>query len=259
MSDQSEQLPMLVQSLWRYPVKSMQGETCQELDMATNGVAGDRSWGVLDLTSNTVISAKRDGRLLEASASLTDGEVRVRLPGAQELDPGDVLDENLTRWLGRPAKLVEAVSHGVATFEAQEDFERDDSNVEQWEGTGVSFVDESPLHLLTTGDLEHLRSERPDLHWDVRRFRPNVVVDAVHGGLGPVESGRRIRIGDVEIELWKGCTRCVMTTRPQPEGLDRELDILRHSIKFHDNQVGLRAWIVRTGTVRVGDEVRLVD
>jgi uncharacterized protein YcbX len=87
MSDQSEQLPMLVQSLWRYPVKSMQGETCQELDMESNGVAGDRSWGVLDLTSNTVISAKRDGRLLEALASLTDGEVRVRLPGAQELDP----------------------------------------------------------------------------------------------------------------------------------------------------------------------------
>ena len=258
MSGTSEERPMLVKSLWRYPVKSMQGEACEELEMETNGVAGDRSWGVLDLTSNTVISAKRDGRLLEAAATLRDGEVSVRLPGAQELDPGNVLDENLTRWLGRPAKLVDAVSHGVATFEAHEDFESDDSDLEQWEGTGASFVDESPLHLLTTGDLEHLRSERPDLHWDVRRFRPNVVVDAHHGGLGPVEAARRIQIGEVEIELWKGCTRCVMTTRPQPEGLDRELDILRHSIKFHDNKVGLRAWVVRTGTVRVGDEVRLV-
>jgi MOSC domain-containing protein YiiM len=50
-----------------------------------------------------------------------------------------------------------------------------------------------------------------------------------------------------------------MTTRPQPEGLDRELDILRHTIRFHDNTVGLRAWVVRAGTVRVGDEVHLVD
>lgn len=259
MLGESEQLPMLVQSLWRYPVKSMQGEACEELDVGTNGVARDRSWGVLDLTTNTVISAKRDGRLLEASASLSDGDVSVRLPGAQELEPGDVLDENLTRWLGRPVKLVDAVSHGLPTFESQEDFQRDDSDVVQWEGTGLSFVDESPLHLLTTGDLEHLRAERPDLHWDIRRFRPNVVVDADYGALGPVESGRRIRIGDVEIEMWKGCTRCVMTTRPQPEGLDRELDILRHTIRFHDNTVGLRAWVVHAGTVRVGDEVHLVD
>ena len=59
--------------------------------------------------------------------------------------------------------------------------------------------------------------------------------------------------------MWKGCTRCVMTTRPQPEGLDRELDILRHTIRFHDNTVGLRAWVVHAGTVRVGDEVHLVD
>jgi uncharacterized protein YcbX len=259
MPDDSEKRPNVVQSLWRYPVKSMQGETCQELDVETIGVAGDRSWGVLDITSNTVISAKRDGRLLEAAATLHDGEVSVRLPGAQELDPGEVLDENLTRWLGRPVKLVEAASHGVATFEAHEDFEHDDSEVEQWEGNGVTFVDESPLHLLTTGDLEHLSSERPDLHWDVRRFRPNVVVDADHGALGPVVAGRRIHIGEVEIQLWKGCTRCVMTTRPQPEGLARELDILRHSIRFHDNTVGLRAWVVKPGTVRVGDEVRLVD
>jgi uncharacterized protein len=250
---------MLVQSLWRYPVKSMQGEAREELDVDANGVTGDRSWGVLDLTSNTVISAKRDGRLLEASASLSDDELSVRLPGAQDLDPGDALNENLTQWLGRPVTLVDAKSHGVATFEAHEDFERDESDLEQWEGTGASFVDESPLHLLTTGDLEHLRSERPDLHWDVRRFRPNVVVDAQFGGLGPVEAGRRIRIGDVEVEVWKGCTRCVMTTRAQPEGLDRELDILRHAIKHHDNTVGLRAFVVRTGTVHVGDEVRLVD
>jgi hypothetical protein len=50
-----------------------------------------------------------------------------------------------------------------------------------------------------------------------------------------------------------------MTTRAQPEGLDRELDILRHAIRFHDNTVGLRAWVVHAGTVRVGDEVRLID
>jgi uncharacterized protein YcbX len=259
MSGNSGAQPMKVQSLWRYPVKSMQGETRDELKFESHGVVGDRSYGVFDLQSKTIISAKRDGRLLEASATLTNGELSVRLPGGQELDSGDVLDERLTRWLGRPVRLVEATSHGVATFEAQEDFERDDSTTEQWEGTEGSFVDESPLHLLTTADLRQLSVERPDLQWEVRRFRPNVVIEGDLGTLGPIQSGRRIQIGEVEVRIWKGCTRCVMTTRPQPDGLERQLDILRHAIRFHDNQVGLRATVVRTGMVHLGDQVVLVD
>jgi uncharacterized protein YcbX len=249
---------MRVESLWRYPVKSMQGEPCDELSVQSVGVSGDRSFGVLNLSTRTVISAKRDGRLLEAAATLRDGELFVRLPDGQELGPGDELDERLTHWLGHAAKLVEATRHGAATFESQEDFEQDDSKSEQWEGTNGSFVDESPLHLLTTADLELLSSERPQLHWDVRRFRPNVVVDAPASALDEVESGQRVQIGEVEIEIWKGCTRCVMTTRPQPGGLERELDILRHVIQSHDNQVGLRAMVIRTGVVHVNDSVSLL-
>ncbi len=259
MSGNGGEQAMKVQSLWRYPVKSMQGETREELSLESQGVAGDRSFGVLDLTSQTIISAKRDGRLLEASATLSDGELSVRLPGGQELSPGDVLDECLTRWLGRPVRLVEAASHGVATFESQGEFERDDSASEQWDGTEGSFVDESPLHLLTTADLNQLSAERPDLQWQVRRFRPNVMIDGDLSAFGPIQSGRRIHIGEVEVKIWKGCTRCVMTTRPQPDGLERQLDILRHTIRSHNNQVGLRATVVGTGKVQVGDRVVLVD
>ncbi len=249
---------MRVESLWRYPVKSMQGEACDELTVVASGVAGDRGFGVLNLATGTVISAKRDGRLLAASASFRDGELFVRLPDGPELGPGDVLDASLTNWLGQPVRLVDASSHGVATFQGQEDFEEDNSSSEEWEGTNGSFVDESPLHLLTTADLELLSSERPDLQWNVRRFRPNVVVDASAGALDQVESGQRIQIGEVEIEIWKGCTRCVMTTRFQPDGLERQLDVLRHLIKSHDNVVGLRARVVRTGAVHVDDPVSLI-
>jgi hypothetical protein len=49
-----------------------------------------------------------------------------------------------------------------------------------------------------------------------------------------------------------------MTTRPQREDLERQLDILRHVIKEHDNTVGERANVVRPGVVRVGDPVSLV-
>jgi uncharacterized protein YcbX len=249
---------MRVASLWRFPVKSMQGETCTELEFERNGVANDRGFGVLDLESKTILSAKREGRLLEARASLVSDDVVVTLPGGQELDQGDVLDECLTRWLGRPVRLVDATTYGVATFESQNDFERDDSALESWEGVEGKFVDDSALHLLTTADLENLTSERGDLQWDVRRFRPNLVIDARAGALDAAGPGQRLQVGEVEIEIQEGCTRCVMTTRPQPGNLERQLDILRHVSKNHGNVVGLRASVVRTGTVRVGDVVQLV-
>lgn len=250
---------MSVVALWRFPVKSMQGEACDELNFEQHGVANDRGFGVFDVHSRTIISAKREGRLLEAAARIVSDEVVVTLPGGQELEPGDVLDECLARWLGRPVRLVDAVSYGVATFESQNDFERDDSVSESWEGVEGRFVDDSPLHLLTTADLARLAAERSDLQWDVRRFRPNVVIDAAPGTLDAAGPGQRLRLGDVEIEIQEDCKRCVMTTRPQPGNLERQLDILRHVSKNHDNVVGLRAKVVRTGVVHVGDVVQLLD
>jgi hypothetical protein len=259
MFDHDQSGSMRVQSLWRYPVKSMQGESCTQLHFNESGVEGDRSFGVLDVESRTIISAKRDGRLLEAAATLIDGELSVTLPGDQALDPGEVLDECLTRWLGRPAKLVSAIFHGVATFESPQDFERDDSKLEQWEGMNGSFVDDTPLHFLTTTDLDQLVAERPDLQWDVRRFRPNIVIEAEPDALGRSQRGQRIQLGEVEIEIQKGCRRCVMTTRAQPDHLERQLDILRHVHMVHDSTVGERAGVIRSGTVYVGDPVRLLN
>ena len=74
-----------VGSLWRYPVKSMRGESCSELRFESGGVSGDRSFGVLDLRSGTVVSAKREGRLLGAVANLSSGELVVELPDGQIL------------------------------------------------------------------------------------------------------------------------------------------------------------------------------
>jgi len=237
----------------------MQGESCDELGFDATGVVGDRGFGVLDLASGTIISAKREGRLLEAGASLVSGALRVTLPSGGEFERGDALDESLTLWLGRTVRLVDATTFGVATFEAPEDFEHDDSPLEQWEGIGGSFVDDSALHVLASSELRRLSLERPDLQWHTRRFRPNVVVDDEAAPWGPMKSGQRLRAGDVEIEFQRGCQRCVMTTRPQPGNLERQLDVLRHVSREHDNTVGERAGVVRGGVVRVGDTVSLVD
>ncbi len=250
--------------LRRYAVKSMQGEICDELGIEANGVSGDRGFGVLDRESGTIISAKRDGRLLEASARMSGEGVCVRLPGGREILEGIDIDRELTSWLGRDVRLVPARLHGVGTFECPEDFERDESPSVRWQGPGHSFVDESDLHLLTTADLLLLKRQRPDLQWDVRRFRPNIVLDAGEGeGEGEGETsdkwiGRHLRIGDAVVRVTGACTRCVMTTRAQPGGVERQLDILRHVVRHCDNTVGVRAAVVQPGRVFAGGDAHVI-
>lgn len=247
-----------VSSLWRYPVKSMQGERVRELSFDASGVVGDRAYGVVNRESGTVLSAKREGRLLEAAANYRSGVLVVTLPSGEEFRQGTRLDSELSSWLGYRVALVIAATFGVATFESPEDFERDDSPVVSWEGTGGRFVDESPLHLLTSSELDRLSRERPELTWDVRRFRPNILVD--DGGRSLDTSPPRcLQLGEVVIDITKPCSRCVMTTRPQPGGLDRELDVLRHVSRHQDGNVGTRASVARSGVVREGDEVRILE
>ena len=233
----------------------MQGELRDELELGSHGVAGDRRYGVFDVGSSTVISAKRDGRLLGASATLGVEGLIVTLPDGQVLPPGVVLDEQLSTWLGRPVWLADATNLGPATFECPDDFEDDESPSVQWQGIESSFVDESELHLLSTGDLEQLRTERGDVTWDVRRFRPNVVIDASADEFSSTVATGRYVLGDAEIEIYKACSRCVMTTRAQPGGLARELDVLRHVSRLRGGNLGVRARVTRSGVVRVGDVV----
>ncbi|MDE3007536.1 MAG: MOSC domain-containing protein [Acidobacteriota bacterium] len=250
---------MFVDELWRYPVKSMGGERADDVTVTERGVHLDRAWGLRDVVSNTILSAKREGRLLRARASIVNDQLSVTLPDGRLYDPGPALDESLGRWLERDVRLVEAEAYGLPVFQGVEDFERDDAPLTSWEGTLGAFVDESPLHLVTTGDLAQLARERPDLNWDVRRFRPNVVIDAPLVSRLAWEKGQRLAIGEVEVEVTKGCTRCVMTTRAQPGGMARELDVLRHVARDHDARVGVRARVTRPGVARVGDAVTSVS
>lgn len=247
-----------VVALWRYPVKSMQGQREESLTLGAGGVAGDRAYGVLDLTTGTVISAKRDGRLLAATARFVGDAVEIGLPGATDCR-GDALDSALSTLLERPCRLVAAAAHGAARYESPVDFEEKTPGVDSWEGPEGSFVDESPLHLLTTAALATVGAERPDLDWSVRRFRPNLLLDL--GAADPGDAalvGRRLRIGAAEVRVTKGCRRCVLTTRPQPAGIARALDVLRHLHAAHDNVLGVRAAVVVPGTVRAGDPVELL-
>ena len=92
----------------------------------------------------------------------------------------------------------------------------------------------------------------------MRRFRPNLVVDA--GGDGWVEDawcgGATLRIGAVELRPQEPCIRCTMVTRPQPD-LDADPDIFRTLARHHRGHFGAWTAVTTGGSVNLDDDVRV--
>jgi uncharacterized protein YcbX len=125
------------------------------------------------------------------------------------------------------------------------------------EGT---FFDCAVLHLLTTATLDRLRELYPQGRFEVRRFRPNVVVETSNRVKDFVEDawiGQTVRIGDeVQLAITGPCPRCVMTTLAQGD-LPKDSGILRTAAQHNQVNVGVYASVQRGGHVRRGDAIRL--
>src|SRR3712207_4329562 len=111
---------MRVLELWRYPVKSLQGERLTEVSIDALGIAGDRRWALFDRDTGLGLTARRVPELLFGSARLTgDGGVQVVLPdGTVTADEGVLSD-----WLGRRVELRAAPEDGdvAPTYETPAD------------------------------------------------------------------------------------------------------------------------------------------
>lgn len=231
---------MRVIQLWRYPVKSMGGEQLSESAVSDAGLVGDRGWGVVDLATNKVLTAKREGRLLFASARLvSDEEVEVRLPDGQTLRS----DDQLSDWLDRRVSLQRAGESG-GQFENPRDFENETDWV-SWQGPPKAWHDmkRARVSLVSTGTLGD---------WDVRRFRPNVLLD---GEGEDALVGQVIRLGSTIMTVTKQIDRCVMVTRAQP-GIAKDLDVLREINRNRGTLLAVGALVDEAGRVAVGDDLR---
>ena len=122
-----------------------------------------------------------------------------------------------------------------------------------------TYFDAFPIHLLTTASLAALARHAPDTAWDVRRFRPNFLIETSEGVEGLVESdwgGRTLRVGPLRLRCEMPAPRCSMTIQAQP-GLPKDPRVLRTIVKVGQN-LGLYASVESAGRVSVGDEVELL-
>jgi MOSC domain-containing protein len=276
-----------VVSLWRYPVKSMMGEELNAAAVTERGLLGDRAYALVDRSDGKVASAKNPRKwpqLFDFRAAFVDTPrpgakvppVRITLPdGTVVTSEQSELDQLLSRALNREVSLdatergqrevVESTFPNPWTPTAEEywpDMEGLDyrDTVTDFELPAGTFFDCAVVHLLTTATLDRLRELYPQGRFEVRRFRPNVVVETADGVTDFVENawiGRTLAIGDaVRLSVSGPCPRCVMTTLPQGD-LPKDPGILRTAAQHNQANVGLYAAVLRGGEVRRGDVIRV--
>jgi uncharacterized protein YcbX len=210
---------MKVAAIWRYPIKSMAGERLDSISIDANGLMGDRVVQVYDRRGR-VVTARTYPRLLQLKGTLgSDGEPLV---DGFRWDSGEA-----------SGRVAAAVGPGarLQRFDGPERF------------------DVLPLLVCTDGAVRLFKR-------DVRRLRPNLVIDGVGESAERGWPGARLRLPDAEIHLADLRARCVMTTY-DPDTIKQDHDVLRDIVKRFGGRLCLNASVTRMGRIREGDSVEI--
>ena len=225
---------MTVAELWRYPVKSMEGRRLQAALVTPAGITGDRAWALMDRGTGKPLSGKRHAKLMLCTARFIDEPTETSVPPAEMTLPD-----------GTSLRTDDAKAGAVLSS-----FLNVDCAVALSPG---KHFDDRPLHIITDATLRSFH-ERTTLDFDVRRFRPNILVAAPGNGFPELAwVGRRVRLGALELDVAKTTKRCVMTTLPQP-GLKEERGVLPAVVK-EGGALGVYGAVLGAGVLRVGDPV----
>jgi uncharacterized protein YcbX len=275
--------------VWRYPVKSMQGEELDQVPVSERGFLGDRAYALIDKESGKVGSAKNPRRwpkLLDyravfrepPSPDRSSPAVRIDFPdggGSVSSDAPDVNDR-LSRAFNRPVILSSAAPAAPALEEYWPDIDglaHRETVTDETIPVGAppgTFFDFSAVHIVTTATLRTLSRAYPQGRFDWRRFRPNIIAELDAEGFAENDwVGRRILVGDeLMLEVLIPCPRCVMTTLSQGD-LPLDSGILRTAAQRNTvmiaplgqamPSVGVYAKVLTGGVVRRGDQVRVVS
>jgi uncharacterized protein YcbX len=236
-----------VEEIWRFPVKSMQGERLEEAEVEPQGLRGDRAYALFDVETGLGLTGRRVPQLLFAAAAYRDdGAVTITLPDGTTADD----DRALSDWLGRPITLRAAAEPGERVFENPADFEHD-ADWEPFRGSTGAYHDSGQVQV-------SLLSMATIAAWPRRRFRANLILD---GSGEDALVGSRVSLGDAELDVRRRIERCVMVTRPQPEGIDgpieKDLDVLRAIHRERDSCLAIGATVATCGRFSVGIELHV--
>ena len=279
-----------VGEIWRYPVKSMEGERIERTPLTARGVPGDRAWAVRDEVRGGIRGAKKIPALMRCRARYAETPKpdapapapEITLPDGTRLTAdaadagkriGEAVGTEVTLWPLRPASDLAHYRRGAPTHtdvvtELRSIFGREPDEplpdlaalpreLFEYESPPGTYFDAFPLLLLTDATLRRLAEIAPASKIDVRRFRPNLVIQAADGARGFVESGwagARLRVGGALVEATIPCPRCVMITHGFAD-LPRDPGLMRTVVREANQCVGVYARVIEPGEVKLGDAV----
>ncbi|MBL4740521.1 MAG: MOSC domain-containing protein [Sneathiella sp.] len=228
-----------VKGLWRYPVKSLLGETCENLIIDKRGVQGDRKYAISTAegkfgSGKSTRRFRRINNLLNLQASCQKDQLHISFPDGTIIRKNDpIIHAALSDYLGQEVTLTSEQS--------------------------ISHFDAGAIHMLTTASLNWLCEKLPQSTIDERRFRPNIVIENnTSTAIELTWIGSRMQIGSTIFQIEEATEHCVMTTLEQQD-LPKDPDIMRKISRELDAQFGVYAKIIEPGNVCLEDTVKLLD
>jgi hypothetical protein len=275
-----------IAGIFRYPVKSMLGEELDASTLGQDGIPGDRAWGVRDEVRGDFFVGKRSAALMSCSAWYTAGTEdelvpQIRLPDGETFRADaegaarrmtKVVGREVTLWPAIPEARQAPLKEGPPLLDEMQDlmareegepmpdFSNPPPELIEIYARGGPFFDAFPLLLLTRRSIDSLAEAAPDSEIDVRRFRPNVLIETAESGPFPELDwiGRRARIGSAVVSIHSACIRCVMTTHGFAD-VPKDARVMRTLVREAEGNLGVYAVVDQPGAVGRGDRLTLLD
>ncbi|HEU4768870.1 MAG TPA: MOSC N-terminal beta barrel domain-containing protein [Pyrinomonadaceae bacterium] len=250
-------VPLLMQSEARYREQPSNGEIPHVVMRFPNGV---------ELASDAADVNERLSELLGKRVSLWPRQPASDLEFYRRKSKMARAFARLARVPAFRAAIPALTSFGKANAELREAFSREPGEpipdlstlppeILEFTSPLGTYFDAFPIHVLTTSSLEAMKRFNPTATWDVRRFRPNFLIETdVEGLIESDWAGKIVRIGSVEIRCEIPTVRCGMTIQAQKD-LPKDPSILRSIVKDAKQNFGIYANVAKPGEVRLGDVV----
>ena len=273
-----------VATIFRYPVKSMMGETLSEAGIGEAGIPGDRGWAVWDEKRGGIRGGKKIPQLMTLAAK---SGTAAPLITAADGDSASASSERINDWLSgklnHPVTLwpllpADQLDHYRRGAPDTEDFEQElravfgrlpdeplpdlagFEELLEFESPPGTYFDAFPISIISQQSLNTMNQLEGESRFDVRRFRPNLLVD-VPGSDHPFPEqawvGKTLAIGSVTLRIDTTCPRCAMTTHGFDD-LPQDPQIMRKLVANSEGNLGIYASVVKVGKVATGDPVSVM-
>lgn len=269
--------------IFRYPVKSMMGESLTEATFSKEGLAGDRVWAVRDERRGGIRGGKKIPQLMKLSAQTGLSAPLITAPDGDSANANaegindwlsEKLDHPVTLWPVLPADQLNHYRRGPPDtedldLELRTIFGRlpdeplpDLTGFEElmeFESPPGTYFDAFPISILSRQSLESMSHVFPKSSFDLRRFRPNLLVDIPENKHPFPEQqwiGSTLSFGSVELKVESTCPRCSMTTHGFSD-LPTDTNIMRHLVKHSGGNLGVYAVVRRAGSAVKGDLIKI--